>query len=141
MTSTVAALGLALCPASASDGVDVEEVLQQAAIEVLESMGRAVAEAPALRCATKVHVQSPGRDQEIVVQSRFGPDGACEVRSDTSRVVCVSGVLNMVDENIHDRYIQIPVGERVSDGIAQVFGDREMAGFEMLMRDGYGPEV
>ena len=96
--------------------------------------------APVVQCQTTVHTRVGDVDRSIVVDSIFGPDGAGLIRSPQSVVLSRDGVLSIVLQDVWDRYLQIPVGESLADGIEVAMGDRAVAGFEVMMRDGDPPD-
>ena len=42
----------------------------------------------------------------------------------------------MILYSVYDRYIRVPASSQMSDNIFTIFGDRALAGFEVLMREG-----
>lgn len=127
-------------PASLSDTSAVYGTPSQRAADALfSSVGATFAEAPVVMTATKVRTQSGGREQEMEVLSIFGPNGEALVEGPSSAILAREGRLNIVLHDVWDRYLSVPVGKRIADGVEAALGDRMLAGFEVMMRDGDPP--
>ncbi|MDG2424389.1 MAG: TlpA disulfide reductase family protein [Phycisphaerales bacterium] len=92
--------------------------------------------APAVTCNTHVKVVSGPNQNEITVKAEFGPDHSLKVETPDSLIVGKDGKLNIVVYSIPDRYLSVPYNGSVTDVIESLMGDRFVAGFEIMMRDG-----
>ena len=74
--------------------------------------------------------------KSLIVDSMFGAEGTMRVETADSLIVVKDGWLNMILYSVYDRYIRVPASSQISDNIFTIFGDRALAGFEILMREG-----
>jgi len=119
----------------------VDPAVEAAAWGLLARVGQTFSASSAAACTTRVDITAAGRADDLTVRSTFGPNATMRVESLGSSLVVADGYLNIVDQRIHDRYIRVPVGARVADAVEGVFNDLSLAGFEVLMRDGFPPQA
>jgi peroxiredoxin len=96
--------------------------------------------APVVQTETTVHTRVGETDRSLTVSSLFGPDGSALIEAPESTLRSRDGTLTIVLQDVWDRYLQIPVGLSLADGVEAAMGDRALAGFEVMMRDGDPPE-
>jgi thiol-disulfide isomerase/thioredoxin len=105
------------------------------ASDLLMEAQKAFEQATAITSVATIEVETGDQRREFVVNSKFGPDGLMVVETPDSLVVAQDGWLNVVNYQIYDRYLRVPVSGAVSDEFDSIYRDRFMAGFEILMRD------
>ena len=115
----------------------MDPAIELAAKGLLEQAQKAFQDAPAITSKVTVVVKSGKNTRDMVINSRFGPDGQLliEARPD-SLVVAKDGFLNVINYDIYDRYLRVQLSGTVSDEFDSTYRDRFMAGFEVLMREG-----
>ncbi len=119
----------------------IDQAAQAAGMAVLRSAVEAFGAAPVVRCATHVQIKPPtGGVRTIDVVSVFGPDGFAWIRAPESVVSVEGGIMRIVLQSVYDRYLEVPVGDSMVDGIGAIMGDESLAGFEAMMREGRPPE-
>jgi hypothetical protein len=120
----------------------IDAAEQAAGYGVLARAVEAFGSAPVVRCDTQVRMQSPnGTERAVEVQSVFGPDGFAWIKAPESMVYVKDGVMRIVLQSVYDRYLEVPVGDSMVDGVGAVMGDEALAGFEAMMREGRPPEA
>ena len=110
-----------------ADKLVAEGMLQQA-IEAFRK-------APAIVCETTVKTESGPNQKELIVEAEFGPGSSMRVETPEALIVCLDGYLNVVLYKVPDRYLKVPLVGSVTDTIESIFGDRFVAGFEIMMRE------
>ncbi len=119
---------------------EADPATQAAAKLLLKQAAEAFRAAPAVVTKTTVVNTTPQSQAEISVESMFGPEGLARIEAPDSIVDVRGGVMRLVFFDIFDRYIEVPVGSSMVDGVEAVVGDRAMAGFEAMLREGLPPE-
>lgn len=114
----------------------VDPVIELAAKGLLEQAQKAFQDAPAITSKVTVAVKSGKNTRDMVINSRFGPDGQLSIEAPDSLVVAKDGFLNVINYDIYDRYLRVQLSGTVSDEFDSTYRDRFMAGFEVLMREG-----
>ena len=114
----------------------VDPAIELAAKGLLEQAQKAFQDAPAITSKVTVVVKSGKNTRDMVINSRFGPDGQLLIEAPDSLVVAKDGFLNVINYDIYDRYLRVQLSGTVSDEFDSTYRDRFMAGFEVLMREG-----
>ena len=118
---------------------EADPATQAAAVLLLRQAADAFRSAPAVIAKTTVVNTTAQSRKEVVVESMFGPDGFVRIESPDSIVDVRNGVMRLVFHQIYDRYIEVPIGNSMVDGVEAVIGDPAMAGFEAMLREGLDP--
>ncbi len=130
---------MSLPPAPAVEPAD--PAIVTAADGLLRHAATVFSEAPVVQCRTTVQSRVGENERTLVVESIFGPNGTALITSPQSTLLSQDGKLSIVLQDVWDRYLETPVGRSLADGIENAMGDRALAGFEVMMRDGDPPEA
>ena len=123
-------------PVPPRDLPPIDPAMKAAGEALLRQAAETFKQAPAIVSRTQVKVSSGENNSDLIVDAMFGPDGSMRVETADSLVVVKDGWLNMILYSVYDRYIRVPASPQISDNIFTIFGDRALAGFEILMREG-----
>ena len=77
------------------------------ALGLLKEAQEAFQKAPAITSVAKIVVKSGTSTKELVVNSKFGPDGQVFVETPDSLFIAKDGILNVVNQEIYDRYLRV----------------------------------
>ncbi len=126
-------------PPTPAEISEPDPVIQAAAEAMLRQAATAYQAAPAIIAKTIVRTHTEQADKAITVNSVFGPDGLAKIEAPDSLVYVRDGVMRVIFYDIYDRYLEVPVGGSMVDGVEVTMGDRAMAGFEAMLREGLEP--